>query len=345
MKLSVVIPAYNRAEQLPFTLRSLLAQERVADEILVVDDGSMDNTASVAESFGQPVRVIRQLNQGPGAARNRGLAEAEGEFIHFFDSDDLASPNLHRDQLAALAATGADLAYSPWVKLRMDQPPLRPTNHVLQAKGLPRGGLVRALLTNWSTVPITWLVRRRLAQAVGGFAQQLRCGEDQLFFLALLLAGARAVHTPHTLVLYRDDPMEKLTAPSDPAAKRRQLIDWARFLLAARSQCLDAGVDPVAWFGFRRRVFLALRDLQSVADPPRELIDVLASIIAAVPTPSAVYQLSRLIQQKGEGFTARTLGRRAHRSFRPRAMRASQYELAAAVASDAGLFSNILNRP
>jgi glycosyltransferase involved in cell wall biosynthesis len=155
MKLSVVIPAYNRAEQLPFTLRSLLAQERVADEILVVDDGSMDNTASVAESFGQPVRVIRQLNQGPGAARNRGLAEAEGEFIHFFDSDDLASPNLHRDQLAALAATGADLAYSPWVKLRMDQPPLRPTNHVLQAKGLPRGGLVRALLTNWSTVPIT----------------------------------------------------------------------------------------------------------------------------------------------------------------------------------------------
>ena len=158
MRLSVVIPAYNRATLLPITLCSLLAQERAADEILVVDDGSTDDTAEVAEAFGHPVRVIRQGNQGPGAARNRGLAEARGEYIHFFDSDDLALPSLHRVQIEALERSGADLAYSPWVKAHLD--PVRgvePTNHVLQARGLPRGSLLRALLTNWSTVPMAWL--------------------------------------------------------------------------------------------------------------------------------------------------------------------------------------------
>lgn len=173
MRLSVVIPAFNRAAELPFTLRSLLAQDYVADEILVVDDGSTDDTADVAESFGHPVRVIRQANQGPSVARNRGLAEAQGKFIHFFDSDDLASPNLHRQQLDALEESGADLAYSPWVKIRLGSEPLSPTNHVLQTLGLPKGPLVRALLTDWSTVPISWLVRRRLAQAVGGFPETL----------------------------------------------------------------------------------------------------------------------------------------------------------------------------
>jgi GT2 family glycosyltransferase len=245
MRLSVVIPAYNRATLLPITLRSLLAQERVADEILVVDDGSTDGTAAVAEAFGSPVRVIRQANQGPGVARNRGLAEARGEYIHFFDSDDLALPSLHRVQIEALERSGADLAYSPWVKARLD--PVRgvePTNHVLQARGLPSGSLVRALLTNWSTVPMAWLVRRCLAQAVGGFPASLRCGEDQLFFLALLLAGARVVHTPETLVLYRDEPLEKLSAPTTQEAQQLLCKDWAITLVLARRECQAHGLDP-----------------------------------------------------------------------------------------------------
>lgn len=337
MRLSVVIPVFNRATQLPFTLRSLLAQDRLADEILVVDDGSTDGTADLAATFGPPVRVIRQLNQGPSAARNRGLSEAQGEFVHFFDSDDLPSPNLHRCQLDTLAATDADLAYSPWVKVRLDTHFPSPTNHVLQAKGLPRGQLLRALLSNWSTVPIAWLVRRRSAEAVGGFPHHLRCGEDQLFFLSLLLAGARVVHTPQTLVLYRDDPIEKLTAPSDSDGRRRQRIDWARSLLAARQQCLDAGVDPARWFGYRRRVFLASQALLSSVDPPLEELDALAAVLRASPVPGLIYQLSRFAQEKGEALTARTLGRRAHRSFRAQAMTASQAALAAATVERAGL--------
>jgi glycosyltransferase involved in cell wall biosynthesis len=280
MKLSVVIPAYNRATLLPLTLRSLLAQAHVADEILVVDDGSTDGTAEIAEAFGNPVRVIRQSNQGPGAARNRGLAEAQGEFIHFFDSDDLALPNLHRVQLRILQQTNADIAYSPWVKARLDpQQGVKPTNHVLQAQGLPRGSLARALLTNWSTIPMAWLVRRRSAEDVGGFPVDLRCGEDQLFFLAMLLAGARVVHSPSTLVLYRDEDRDKLSNPTNTSAQRRQCLDWAQTLVRTRSLCLIHGHDPADWFGFRRRAYLALAELRKLPDPPAVLIMSLSDII------------------------------------------------------------------
>ena len=132
--ISVIIPAYNRAELIGETLRSLLNQTLSAREIIVVDDGSTDGTADTvleilkleeAEklkiSEGKPwpeFKILRQANAGPGAARNRGLAEATGEFIHFFDSDDIAAPNKHEVQLRALLETGADIAYGPWVKGR-----------------------------------------------------------------------------------------------------------------------------------------------------------------------------------------------------------------------------------
>jgi glycosyltransferase involved in cell wall biosynthesis len=166
--LSVVVPAYNRAALVSRTLSSLLAQTRPAEEILVVDDGSSDGSAAIAESFGSPVRVIRQANQGPAAARNRGLAEAKGEWVHFFDSDDLAMPNLHAEQLRVLEATGADVAYAPWLKCEISAQSIVPITHVLQHHGLPYGNLVRALLTNWSVVPICGLIRTRLARQVGG---------------------------------------------------------------------------------------------------------------------------------------------------------------------------------
>ena len=133
-EISVIIPAYNREELIGETLWSLLSQTVPAKEIIVVDDGSQDgtgeavlemlkleNTEKLKISRGRPwpeLRVIRQENAGPGAARNLGLAASTGEFIHFFDSDDIAAPNKHEVQLRALQESGADIAYGAWVKGR-----------------------------------------------------------------------------------------------------------------------------------------------------------------------------------------------------------------------------------
>ncbi|MFM8790239.1 MAG: glycosyltransferase family 2 protein, partial [Chthoniobacterales bacterium] len=110
-------------------MQAIFQQTRPASEIIVVDDGSADATVKTAEAefsvFSRQLagkaripefKVIRQANAGPGAARNMGFTESRGEFIHFFDSDDIAAPNKHEVQMRALQKTGADIAYGPWVK-------------------------------------------------------------------------------------------------------------------------------------------------------------------------------------------------------------------------------------
>jgi hypothetical protein len=106
---------------------------------------------------------------------------------------------------------------------------------VLQAQGLPQGDLIKALLTNWSIVPHACLFRRSILEKAGGFPEDIWVGEDQLLFLRCLLAGAKVVHTPETMIFYRvgDDP-GKLTASG--AAQKRHARDWARFLLRANQE-------------------------------------------------------------------------------------------------------------
>jgi len=321
--ISIIIPAYNRAALIGETLLSLLNQSVQAKEIIVVDDGSNDGTAEkTLEAFENwkletgnlkkdgreqfsatstsgiqhPIlKILHQANAGPGAARNRGLAEATGEFIHFFDSDDIADPNKHEVQLRALLETGADIAYGPWVKGRFVNLTTEDTENteeeavlslgkpsgaafsnpstselardsentsrtrcasalaygfsgfkfqtsgfsaigpVLQSRGLPHGDFLRALLTNWSIVPHACLFRRSILETTGGFPEDIWVGEDQLLFLRCLLAGAKVVHTPETMVFYRlgNDP-GKLTATG--AAQKRHARDWARFLLHANQE-------------------------------------------------------------------------------------------------------------
>lgn len=89
--ISVIIPAYNAEKTLPECLAALLSQTHVPDEIIVVDDGSTDETAKVAQNY--PARLIQQLNQGPASARNAGIRSAEGDILLFTDAD--CTPEAH----------------------------------------------------------------------------------------------------------------------------------------------------------------------------------------------------------------------------------------------------------
>jgi hypothetical protein len=103
MRISAVIPTYNRADLLPATLEAVLGQTLPADEILVVDDGSQDDTQAVLQRYAPRVQGLRIANAGDLAARNVGLAAARGELVAFCDSDDLWRP----DYLASMAALWA----------------------------------------------------------------------------------------------------------------------------------------------------------------------------------------------------------------------------------------------
>jgi glycosyltransferase involved in cell wall biosynthesis len=99
---SVIIPAYNAAKYLDATLASVLGQTQPPMEVLVIDDGSTDDTPAVLERYGPPVRGIRQQNSGEGPSRNTGLAHAIGDYIAFLDADDVCAPTRFEQQTAAL---------------------------------------------------------------------------------------------------------------------------------------------------------------------------------------------------------------------------------------------------
>ena len=102
MKLSIIIPAYNAEAYLPQCLDSILAQEHRGCEVIVVDDGSTDGTAAMLEHY-PDVKVVHQENHGMSTARNRGLDEAQGEYILFVDSDDLLTDGALKTLVAELS--------------------------------------------------------------------------------------------------------------------------------------------------------------------------------------------------------------------------------------------------
>jgi glycosyltransferase involved in cell wall biosynthesis len=107
VKVSALIPTYNRREHVFRAIDSVLAQTSPVDEIIVVDDGSTDGSAEAVRSFyGSRVTLIQQKNSGVSAARNRGIREARGEWIAFLDSDDVWFPTKLERQFEALAALG-----------------------------------------------------------------------------------------------------------------------------------------------------------------------------------------------------------------------------------------------
>lgn len=105
-RISVVIPTYNRGPLVARAVRSALGQSRPPDELIVVDDGSSDDTGERLEPYRGRVRVIRQANAGGSAARNRGVEEAAHRWVAFLDSDDYWRPRHLERMTAAISATG-----------------------------------------------------------------------------------------------------------------------------------------------------------------------------------------------------------------------------------------------
>ncbi len=122
LSVTVVVPCFNGAAVLPRTLQALLAQTRRPDEIVVIDDGSSDASVAVAESFGAPVRVVRQANAGAAAARFRGVREARSTIVAFNDCGDVARPHRIETLVQALQAhPECVVAFaSTWVKGRAE---------------------------------------------------------------------------------------------------------------------------------------------------------------------------------------------------------------------------------
>lgn len=284
-QISVIVPNYNRDMLIGETISNLLAQTLPPYEIIVVDDGSTDKSVEVIRSFGGRVRLIQQSNQGPGAARNAGLQVTTGEFVQFQDSDDLFSLNKLEAQAKLLEQSGSDIAFSPWVKLKIEGRKVHLEDQVLQqAMPSERLSLPCWWLRGWSTVFQSLLFRRSFLDRVGFYQTDLNYGEDGELFFRALTSAPRAVFTKDALTIYRLHDVNKLTQ-DEGASRSRRVIDWARCLnyIMERCQKLSLEMD-----GMTRSIFLSgirkhLRYLRQVPDAPRELIVELSNYIKQMP--------------------------------------------------------------
>jgi hypothetical protein len=144
-------------------------------------------------------------------------------------------------------------------------PGFHPEGPVLQARGLPKGNLVKALLTSWSVVPHACLFRRSIVEKIGGFPEDLFGTEDQLMFLRCLLAGAKVVHSPGTIEFYRVGDPSKITAMG--AAQKRHAKEWAKFLLKANAEVARAGRRLPSEAQWREgKEMLTTKDTESTED-------------------------------------------------------------------------------
>jgi glycosyltransferase involved in cell wall biosynthesis len=185
---SVVIPAYNASKWIAQAIGSVLAQTSPPLEIIVIDDGSRDETVSIVNRFGTAVRLERKSNGGPGSARNRGVRLARGEWIAFLDADDWWAPTKLEKQLSvadmeqvALICTLTNVSRAGWT-------------HEVTFDQLWR--------FNW-IVTSSVLIRKSVFDGCGGHLEELIVSEDYNLWLRVAAAGWRIRCYPEVLTHYR----------------------------------------------------------------------------------------------------------------------------------------------
>jgi glycosyltransferase involved in cell wall biosynthesis len=203
---SILIPAYNAERWIADTIRSALAQTWPRKEIIIVDDGSGDQTLQVAGRFtSNTVAVINQENQGAAAARNKAFELCQGDYIQWLDADDLLSPDKVARQMA-VAQECQDrrrLLSSGWgyFMYRPSKAKFIPTP--LWCDLSPVEWLVRKWESNTHMQTATWLVSRELTEAAGPWDARLLNNDDGEYFCRVLRVSNGVRFVPDAKVFYR----------------------------------------------------------------------------------------------------------------------------------------------
>ena len=254
IEVSVVIPTRNRWSLLSRrALRGALLQESVAHEVIVIDDGSTDETAERLDSLAdERVRFVRHETPGGAAkARNAGIREARGEYVAFLDDDDFWSPVKLRMQLDAIRASSADFAYAGVVTL--DE-----RGVVLHMSPAPDPERLKVEIIRRGAIPAgssNVLARTELTRALGGFDEEFRNMEDWDLWIRLASAGKAAAVSDVLVACVEHGGGKALIRARDAFIPFDALEDKHRHLSAEYGVDFDrvAFTHYVAWLQLRRR--------------------------------------------------------------------------------------------
>lgn len=198
---SVIIPCFNAERWVREAVQSCLDQTYGNVEVIVVDDGSIDQSLEILHSFGSKIKVEAGPNQGGNHARNRGFALSSGAYVQFLDADDYLLPQKLEHQVHFLTETGADVVYGDW-RHRHHLPDGSDYLQDVAVSG-EQTDVLESLLSGWWVSPACLLFTRQTVVGSGGWDEKLAAAQDKDFFISVALSGADIRYQPGCESIYR----------------------------------------------------------------------------------------------------------------------------------------------
>jgi len=295
---STIIPVFNRPKMIVESVNSVLEQTYRPIEIIIVNDGSSDETPQVLQQLQAQhteVRIFSQKNGGPGAARETGRQHARGEFIQYHDSDDLLCVNKFQDQVAALIADPeADVAYGK-TELRQLGEPLKQL--ALKGTGQKREAMFPALLRSrwWSTS--TPLHRRSVTDRAGPW-MATKNEEDWEYDCRIASLGGRLVYVDEFVSITQShnaqvhiggthEPQKLI----DRCRARAEIAHHAQRYMQLANRPSDILSDD--WHYFSKSVFLLARECAAVGliEYAQQMFNLSISVIGKPTVQHALFKL------------------------------------------------------
>jgi glycosyltransferase involved in cell wall biosynthesis len=224
---SILIPAFNAQEWIADTIKSAVDQTWPRKEIIIVDDGSTDQTLSIVRQFAsKDLKFVSQPNQGAAGARNKAFSQCQGEYIQWLDADDLLAPEKIARQMTVVERfqDRRMLLSSAWGQFmyRVSRAEFIPTR--LWCDLSPTDWLIRNMSDNVFMHTDSWLVSRELTEAAGPWDTRLLSDDDGEYFSRVIIASNVVRFVSDSRVFYRMTPSNRLSYVGQSDAKKNALL-------------------------------------------------------------------------------------------------------------------------
>lgn len=267
---SILMPAYNAESYLAQSIESALAQTWQNIELIIVDDGSQDNTGAIAQQYASPkVKIIHQANQGQSASENRALQEAQGEFIQYLDADDLLAPTKIERQIALLGDSHSPyVATAEWARFYSSPDEARFNPQPPWADMSPVDWLLCVWDGHFMMHGAAWLIPRPIADRAGAWTESLSLINDFDYFSRIVLASEGVKFCWGARTYYRSGNPQSLSGSKSDEAWRsafHALELGAQNLLAHENSSRSRQVCADLFQRLIYEVYPAVPDIQEKA--------------------------------------------------------------------------------
>lgn len=218
---SICIPVHNAEQHIAESLNSILQQSYHPIEIIVVNDGSTDRTSEILGTYKKKgIKIIEQENKGQCAAANRAYAESKGEYIKFFDADDILSQDFIKNQVAVLAGRSDAIASAAWGRFYNEDINTFKLNSERVWKDMkPIDWLVESMIDGPNMMQCAlWLIPRKILKNTGLWDERLSLINDFEFFIRVLLDAQEIKFTPDATLYYRSGLVNSLSGQKSRTA-------------------------------------------------------------------------------------------------------------------------------